>query len=93
MPYNSDLRPLSARARNPGDFGSIAEQISPSNSSDQLNPSGNYFSYFTVAVGGAVSFVPYENFIVHNFPDGATIPGFIRRIRATGTTATVIGWS
>jgi len=95
MPFNFSLQPAGTQNDRPDLWGKQAVLIAPG-AGDQLDASGKYFKYFTIAASGDVTFVPYSNadaspITMTGLPAGVTLPGRIRRI--TAATATVHGWS
>lgn len=99
MAYDATKVPETSKEEHPTFFASRCWPVTPADGADITDPvTGKYAKYFTVASDGDVAFLGYENADgdtaqVMTLMGGAIIPGRIRRILATGTTATVIGWS
>ena len=76
------------------DLATNCDVITGSDGSDTETAGGKYYQYFVAATAGDVSFLCYGNDTAKTItlPAGAMVPGRIRRIRSTGTTATVHGW-
>lgn len=74
-------------------FPHCAKAITPSNTVDLQNYAGqDQHMTIRVGAGGAVKYLPLGNadgdFITQTFADGEYIPVLVRRVFATGTTAT-----
>lgn len=97
MPYDRSLEPPYVGEEN-ATFGNRCKAITASDSVDAVDTSGRYFKYITAATAGNVSVLGYTNEdgdapVVYTMSAGMIIPGRIRRVLSTGTTATVVGWS
>lgn len=95
MPFDPVKVPgfLQAGAEN---FSGKAEEITPHDTNDQTTPGGKYFKYFMAATDGDVAFVPMMNddadAVTVTLGAGQVLQARVRIIKATGTTATVIGF-
>lgn len=97
MPYDNKKEPPYSQEENVT-YGNHVEAVTPSDTVDQIDQSGRYFKYFTTLTAGAVAVLGYKNGdadtpVVMNLEAGAVVPGRVRRLMATGTTATLAGWS
>lgn len=99
MPFDRSKVPVSSAEEIASTLGVRCWPVTPSNSADITDPDdGLYAKYFVAATAGDVAVLGYENADgdtaqVLTVQAGQIIPGRIRRILSTGTTATVVGWS
>jgi len=99
MPFSERLVPQGAKTASLDTFGQKVYPITPSDSADVVNPvNGEYFKYIVAKGTGDVSVLGYGNLDgdtpqVITVAAGQVLPGRIRRVLSTGTTAAVCGWS
>lgn len=98
MPFDRLKVPGNAEYSDLSTFAPVATPITPSDSTDALDGSGQYFKYIVACDSGDVAVLGYANAddddpVVLSLSGGQVVPGRVRRVMATGTTATVIGWS
>ena len=79
-------------------FGSAAYPIVPDDAADQVDADGKYFKYVVAKSAGDVAVLGYKNADgdtaqVFTMAAGGIVPLRVRRVYATGTTATVAGVS
>jgi len=95
MAYNSALDAYVNYGPADGtDFGRSGAAITPNDSTDLTDAAGNYIKTVVVTVAGNLSIVPYGNadaapIVFTAVPVGFIPPFFVRRVRSTGTTASV----
>ena len=90
MAYDRTKDPFASSASTPTSFGGSARTVSPSNTTD-LDP----YARLLVTVGGTLAVVPKRQandtaVDLGTVAAGFVVPFEVRRVYATGTTATVI---
>ncbi len=99
MPFVSALVPAGARMNTWETYGRSCFPVTTSDTVDALNTNtGEYFKYIVAKTAGDAAVLGYENADgdtaqIISVAAGQILPGRIRRIKATNTTATFCGWS
>lgn len=99
MAFNQTLVPFFTKDSTTATFASKCYPVTPSDTVDVLDPvTGLYFKYLVAKSAGDVAVLGYQNLdadpaVVITVSAGQVVPGRIRRVKATGTTATLCGWS
>ena len=80
-------------ARSPGSFGRTSLQITPNNDTDLPTP----IKSLMVIASGTLAFIPADNaddetvVVAEDLPVGFILPFVVRRVLASGTSASVVG--
>jgi len=99
MPFTETKMPQGARTSSLDTYGQAVYPITPSDTVDVTHPtSGEYFKYIVAKTAGDAAVLGYRNddadtAQIITVLAGQILPGRIRRIKATNTTATFCGWS